>query len=148
MSDELDILACKFFKLFARYEYGLKQKNYTIRKEINRFSIDWDKWANEEVGRDFLACLGTKKTLADYILDNPPMRQELNDSDEVVWTPVDSSDKSVQALFGHIRRMRNNLFHGSKFNNTWFDPSRSKKLLENGLGVLEHFQDKAVAEEE
>ena len=35
--------------------------------------------------------------------------------------------------------MRNNLYHGAKFNGTWFDPQRSERLLGHGLVVLEHY---------
>ena len=61
----------------------------------------------------------------------------------VVWVDVPATDKSVQILFGHISRVRNNLFHGAKFNGTWFDPTRSETLLTNSLSVLERFRQKA-----
>lgn len=46
----------------------------------------------------------------------------------------------MQALFGHIRRIRNNLHHGAKFNGTWFVPERSQKLISSALEILIHFK--------
>jgi hypothetical protein len=74
-----------------------------------------------------------------YILENPPMRQVVENG-QIVWQEVSSSEKSVKALFGHIRRIRNNLHHGAKFNATWFAPARSQKLISNALEILIHFK--------
>ena len=41
-----------------------------------------------------------------------------------------------------IGLIRNNLYHGAKFNGTWFDPERSKLLLSNALLVLETYKDR------
>ena len=41
-------------------------------------------------------------------------------------------------LFLLIRRVRNNLFHGGKFNGKWFEPERSEALLQHGLVILRH----------
>lgn len=35
-----------------------------------------------------------------------------------------------------IRRVRNNLFHGGKFNGEWFEPERSEALMRNALIIL------------
>ena len=97
------------------------------------------KFAKENVGPDFLKKLGKQAISAQYILENPPMKQVLNERGKVIWKEVPNNDKTVEALFGHIRRIRNNLFHGAKFNGTWFAPERSKKLLKSGLEVLSYF---------
>ena len=102
--------------------------------------MDWDRFANEVVGSSFLEGLGKKREAAEFIFDAPPKKQTVNDQNKIIWAEVKNDDRSVQALFGHISRMRNNLFHGAKFNGTWFDPDRSKALLEKGLVVLEHYQ--------
>ena len=77
----------------------------------------------------------------------PPKKQAINKDGKIIWKEVPNKDQSVQALFGHICRMRNNLFHGAKFNDTWFAPERSKSLLSQGIIVLEHFAKKALTEE-
>lgn len=143
MEEELDQLAFKFFKLFAQYESTLKSENYFQTNGSGRILVDWDKFANEKVGSDFLVNLGDKAEAANYILEHPPKKQIVGAEGRIEWQEVPSTERSVQILFGHISRIRNNLYHGAKFNGTWFDPDRSSRLLENSLVVLEHFKSKA-----
>ena len=91
------------------------------------------------MGKSFLVDLGDQAAAATFILDQPPKKQGPNGDNKIIWVEVAASDKSAQALFGHIRRMRNNLYHGGKFNGTWFEPERSELLLGHGLTVLEHY---------
>jgi len=68
------------------------------------------------------------------------MKQAINAKGDIIWIEVSNKERSVQILFGHISRIRNNLFHGAKFHETWFDPMRSEQLLRHGLIVLRHFR--------
>lgn len=136
----LDNLAFRFFKLFAQYESTMKERDFFKVENNDQILVDWDRFAKEVVGRNFRNDLGEHASAADYILQNPPMRQAVNTERKIVWKEVPNNDKSVQMLFSHIRRVRNNLFHGAKFNDTWFAPERSKRLLENSLLVLEHYR--------
>ena len=142
MSVDLDQLAFSFFKLFARYEFALKERGYFQADRSGNILVDWDRFANEVVGKNFKAELGVLALSAEYILDQPPKKQ-VADGGKIIWADVPATEKSVQILFGHICRMRNNLFHGAKFNGTWFDPERSKALLTHALAVLEYFRKKA-----
>jgi len=144
MEQQLDDLAFKFFKLFAKYESSLKQRDYFQVNDNGKISVDWDSFSNEVIGNTFIDQLGDKVNSANFILESPPKRQAVNEHKKIIWEEVPNTDKSVQALFGHLCRMRNNLFHGAKFNGTWFDPERSKELLKHGLIVLEHFSGKAL----
>ncbi len=137
MQSHLDDLACQFFKLFAQYESTMKERGFFQKDGRGGVHADWDMFANKVAGTNFRNEVGDA---ANYILQNPPKKQVVNEDDVVVWEDVPSDDQSVQALFGHIRRMRNNLFHGAKFNGTWFDPDRSKLLLERGLTILKHYR--------
>ncbi|EPR1042091.1 MULTISPECIES: hypothetical protein [Enterobacteriaceae] len=139
---ELDSFAFKFFKLFAQYEYFLKKENFfqTIR---NKIIVDWDSYANKVVGKNFMDLLGESSASADYILKNPPKAQVVVNG-VIVWKDVNNNEINVQALFGHIGRVRNNLFHGGKFNGTWFDPARSALLLRHSLIILECLRDKGM----
>ncbi len=142
MSTYLDQLAFQFFKLFAQYESTLKERGLFKSDRLGNISVDWDRFANEIVGNNFRVELAQSVHAADYILDQPPKKQ-IADNGKVVWADVPATEKSVQILFGHICRVRNNLFHGAKFNGTWFDPVRSEELLTHSLAVLEHFRTKA-----
>lgn len=143
MEEELDQLAFKFFKLFTQYESTLKSENYFQTNGSGRILVDWDKFANEKVGSDFLVNLGDKAEAANYILEYPPKKQIVDAEGLIEWQEVPSTGRYVQILFGNISRIRNNLYHGEKFNGTWFDPDRSSRFLENSLVVLEHFKSKA-----
>lgn len=142
MSANLDSLAFRFFKLFAQYEFTLKERCYFQADRSGNVIVDWNRFANQEIGMHFMDELGALRLAAEYILDQPPKRQVVEEG-RVVWADVPTTDKSVQALFGHISRVRNNLFHGAKFNGTWFDPKRSELLLTHSLSILEHFRAKA-----
>ncbi len=139
MDNKLDQLAFDFFKVFAQYESSLKEHGYFQEARNGRINVDWDRFVNEKIGSEFLDKLEEHKKSADYILNNPPKKQVVN-SGVIVWDEVNSDEKSVQALFGHISRIRNNLYHGAKFNGTWFSPERSFTLLKHGLIILKHFQ--------
>jgi len=39
-------------------------------------------------------------------------------------------------VLAYVRRVRNNLFHGGKFNGHWFEPQRSGELLTHSLCIL------------
>ena len=75
MSADLDQLAFRFFKLFARFEATLKEREFS-RVESGRIVVQWDRFANEVVGDGFLADLGDKADSAGYILDDPPKKQD------------------------------------------------------------------------
>ena len=140
MTDQLDILAFRFFKLFAQYESKLKMRGYFREGRNKTIIVDWDRFADKVIAPNFLKAIAEDVAAARFILENPPMKQVINDQRRVVWKKVPNDDQSAQALVRHICRIRNNLFHGAKFNDTWFDPARSKDLLDNGLRVLEHYK--------
>ena len=56
---------------------------------------------------------------------------------ELAWdeSPVQSTSKAQLVLL-LIRRIRNNLFHGGKFNGRWFEPERSELLMHHALIIL------------
>lgn len=135
MTAHLDQLAFHFFKLFAQYESTLKEQGFFQADKSGNVIVDWDRFSNEVVGKGFKAELGELAPAAEYILDFPPKRQ-IVDNGKVVWADVPATEKSVQILFSHICRVRNNLFHGAKFNGSWFDPDRSELLLTHSLSIL------------
>lgn len=142
MLNPLDMLAFRFFKLFAQYESTLKEHGFFRVNGRGEILVDWDRFANIVVGPNFRDDLGAQMSSVDYILEHPPMKQTVDNHRKIIWKEVPNDDNSVQALFGHICRVRNNLFHGAKFNGTWFDPERSRLLLESSLSILEHYRTK------
>lgn len=137
MSAELDQLAYRFFKLFAQCEYALKAMGYGRAGNANAAEADWDRFANE-VGIALIQEQSEDVVEArTYLLEKPPKRQVwVNGS--VDWTVVPNNERSAQILFAHIRRVRNNLYHGGKFNGRWIDPDRSEELISKSLLLLQH----------
>ena len=135
MKSQLDRLAFDLFKLFAQYEYALKAMGYGRARREGQAEPDWERFVNE-VGCQVMALEEPSIVGAmQYLFDQPPKRQVWVDG-AVQWAPVSSSERSAQVLFGHIRRIRNNLYHGGKFNGHWFDPDRSRELIGHALIIL------------
>ena len=76
----------------------------------------------------------------EYLLDSPPNHQVLT-SAGIAWeTPIRScSEKTeIEFLLRMIRCVRNNLFHGAKFNaHVHEDVERTELLLRHSITVLE-----------
>lgn len=70
------------------------------------------------------------------MLDAPPKKQIIQNG-QIAWgtSPVDTSSLADEVLL-YARRVRNNLFHGGKFNGRWFEPERSEGLLRATLTIL------------
>ncbi|EGW98081.1 hypothetical protein ECSTECEH250_0538 [Escherichia coli STEC_EH250] len=76
------------------------------------------------------------KAAIEYFLNFPPKKQVVNDG-VLAWdqTPIEEKIIAKKILI-LIRRVRNNLFHGGKFNGEWFEPERSEALMRNALIIL------------
>lgn len=83
------------------------------------------------------------KEAIDFILNEPPKKQFIAGGVMEWRDVVPSTNSKSDTLFQYIRRIRNNLFHGGKFNGHWFAPERSERLMCAGLVVL-----KAAVEQE
>lgn len=136
----LDETAFHLFKLFAQYEYALKAMGFVKASHGDRAEPDWNRFIGQHghivMNTDAEPVVRARM----FLLEAPPKRQiVLNGSIE--WADVSNQDKSAQALFGHIRRVRNNLYHGGKFNGRWFAPDRSRPLMESAIVVLGALRD-------
>lgn len=137
MSAELDQLAFRFFKLFAQCEYALKAMGYGRAGNADAAEPEWDRFANE-VGTLLLQAENPDIVAArTYLFENPPKRQVWVNGN-VAWAVVPNVERSAQILVAHIRRVRNNLYHGGKFHGRWIDPDRSSELISKSLLLLEH----------
>lgn len=136
---EADRLINCFFRTFAQYESSLKRKGFYLTDRFGNINVDWDRFANEVIQRSFINDLGNNSHAADFIFTNPP-RKQFFDGEKISWTEPSIGDKSVQALIGYICRIRNNLFHGGKFNSSGdIRSQRDEDLIKNSLVILNHF---------
>ncbi|MAR71000.1 MAG: hypothetical protein CME78_02060 [Halomonas sp.] len=83
---------------------------------------------------------GELRDAINYLFDHPPKKQILKDK-ILSWQVVNTEERSPQILFSHIRRVRNNLYHGGKFNGSWLDPDRSEELISRSLLILQALQE-------
>ncbi len=133
----LDKLAFRFFKEFSRTEYALKVNPYY--KIVRGFvEADWTKFSRKpEVKKLFVnpTTLELDEAIK-FILADPPKKQVIIGG-KLDWEISEPNTNSPsEKLLLYIRRIRNNLFHGGKFNNYWFAPQRSEPLLCHSLVIL------------
>lgn len=131
----LDSLAFEFFREFARCEYCLKAVG--LRDPHRRDpTADWGALAAEV---QHLFEDPPSEELASairYYVEKSPKKQILKDN-LLDWDEVQPDHKSqAELVLRLVCRVRNNLFHGGKFNGHWFEPQRSEDLLAHGLTIL------------
>lgn len=134
----------EFFLTFARFEFALKNAGFFKRPRIidpadpPDARPDWDCFAASV--RQALAQDKTPEFVeaCEYLLDHPPAREVLLDG-SLMWEEKAPSahlplaDRVLQC----VRRVRNNLFHGAKFNSIHdTDPGRNDRLLRCSMAVL------------
>ena len=137
-------LLLQFFLVFSRLEYALKNSGF-IQPHRNRRNEtapsaepNWRSFARSINNLFMKGHTPELEQACEYILMNPPMRQVLING-RVAWdtTGPNQSLSEPELLLLHVRRVRNNLFHGAKFSNTSFeDTDRQERLLKGSLLVL------------
>ena len=114
-------LAKEFFVIFSRFEYALKQAGF-VRGD-NYVQPDWNRFAERygEVFRNRAQNNQLVRESISYFRQAPPRKQVLRD-EQLKWEHT-QEDKQIQRerqeptlpwLTIMVRRVRNNLFHGSK----------------------------------
>lgn len=135
--DRLDALSLDVFRTFARCEYALKAAGFhdggshDVKADWRRFALDLDNTFEHPVDPALAAAVA-------YLSAHPPRKQVIREG-KLEWddTPPNSISQADLVL-AYVRRIRNNLFHGGKFNGHWFEPQRSGELLTHSLCILRH----------
>ena len=135
-------IAIEVFIEFARFEYCLKASGF-LKTQNGPAEPNWDKFANCTEIKELFDKIQSEPEASDckmrYLLDKPP-KQQIAGDDGLSWNKTNIITKS-QDYFVAVRRVRNNLFHGGKFNGNFFEPQRSVELLEAVLCVLKAARD-------
>ncbi|MBP6003683.1 MAG: hypothetical protein KA746_09645 [Pyrinomonadaceae bacterium] len=132
--NELDNLAKELFQKFSRFEYALKAAGFHTGE--GEAKADWRNFALS-IEKDLANPEGNLKAAIEYILTQPPRKQVIRNG-LLEWDPsAPTTNSQADLILLYIRRIRNNLFHGGKFNGHWFDPPRSAELLRSSLTVLD-----------
>lgn len=130
----LDDLGYEFFREFARYEYCLKAIG--LLEGTRAAKASWSKYAAEVTQIIDLPQSPDLMESINYFMEYPPKKQIVRDG-VLTWDdtlPAHSSKAELILLL--ICRVRNNLFHGGKFNGRWFEPQRSEELMRYALIIL------------
>jgi hypothetical protein len=134
-SHQLDQLAGKLFHVFSRTEYALKASGFNngdgpAEANWNKFALAVEDLIQNPTSQEL-------KEAIEFFLNAPPKKQVIAGG-VIRWeVSVPQTNSSADKLLVYVRRVRNNLFHGGKFNGHWFDPERSEPLLRHSLAILQ-----------
>lgn len=130
-------LALEFLGTFARCEHALKCSGFA-KGGTKAVEADWDSFAHDVDwhfrrlnNSDFHAAV-------DFLLSEPPRKQVLRNG-HLEWkqAPPDPKLPKAQQTLLMVRRVRNNLFHGTKvWSPEYGNRPRDIRLLNAGLVVL------------
>jgi hypothetical protein len=132
--DHLHNLAAEFFHAFSRAEYALKAAGYN--NGDGPAEANWSRFARSIEDRVAAPPIGDTSDAISFLLSEPPKKQYLSNGLLEWWEVPANTGPKADDLFLYIRRIRNNLFHGGKFNVHWFAPERNEQLMKAGLCVL------------
>lgn len=128
-------LSINFFFIFAQTECALKVLGFHYGEGDAK--PNWDKFS-KEIGPIFDYTNSAIKDAVEYIEQNPPKKQVIEKS-KLIWVDETKNGNRLIEIFLCIRRVRNNLFHGGKFNGIYIEnPERSKELIESSLKILKY----------
>ena len=133
---KLHQIANEFFRKFSRMEYALKAAGFLVTNQRNA-EADWKRFAlNIEAALTSPDAAEIQGAIM-LILTEPPKKQ-VNVNNILEWdpTPPDAANQA-ELLLRYVCRVRNNLFHGGKFNGHWFQPERSGELMHASLIILD-----------
>ncbi len=126
-----------FFISFAKFEFALKTSGFSNGNEKS-VSPNWDGFASS-IKDTFDKSIHEELSKAvDFFIINPPWKQILIDN-SMYWdaSVPNNGLKEIQRVLLLIRRVRNNLFHGGKFNfDIHEDTERTINLLKYSLVIL------------
>lgn len=131
----LDELAVELFRIFSRTEYALKASGF--HNGPGDAKADWSAFARELTYFVESPPTGEVRESIAYMLGNPPNKQIINADGTLQWnSSIPKGNNISENLFVFVRRVRNNLFHGGKFNDRWLSPTRSELLIRHCLVIL------------
>ncbi len=133
-------LVFEFFIKFSLFENALKSSGFYKQSGRNGIQPNWDRFAIEiedEFSRIiFLPYKHELNTAVHYFLDFPPLKQGI-EGGELIFKDNDLENKTLsEQLSILIRCVRNNLFHGGKFE---YVRPRDTLLLEFSIIILEEW---------
>lgn len=141
ITEEGQNLINEFFITFSRFESALKVSGFA-NGDIDRVNPNWDTFTTSIRG----SFNNVKRTelvsnAIEYLSNNPPRVQNY-ENEQLGWRERDfqQNDPLINQLSLSIRDIRNNLFHGGKYNGIYQeDVSRNFILLKHSIEILNHW---------
>ncbi|MFC0185411.1 hypothetical protein SAMN04515674_103195 [Pseudarcicella hirudinis] len=139
INDDGRKLITNFFIIFSRFECALKSSNFKqMDEKNNKVSANWEQFISS-IKSDFNKnkCDSLKEAVT-YIIENPPKMQVFED-ELLGWKDrrFQQNCHEINKLDISIRDIRNNLFHGGKFNGNYQkDVTRNIDLIKSAIIIL------------
>ncbi|MEO7466296.1 hypothetical protein [Sphingobium sp. Z007] len=134
ISQELRDLAFDFFYWFSRFEFALKEAPYLEDDTVGaRAMPGWEKFFADWKDRYTLTPAGQK------LIDAKPQRQVVGQSGlDFAEVRFDDKPSDLVKVIRLAKTVRNNLFHGGKHGNAyWDDPDRMRALIPVAKAALD-----------
>ena len=136
-------LLLDFFLTFSRFEYALKNSGFFV-KHADRpngpqpAEADWDTFAVSLRTVFDSSKSDEMREACRYLLESPPNKQVIVNGAPAWETPtLGAAVSDVEFLIRAARIVRNNLFHGGKYNIELHETTeRTEKLLHSTLVVI------------
>lgn len=132
----------EFILTFSRLESALKNTPKYLVGDKNKAEPNWEAFLMS-INKVFDSKINKDITdSVDYIIDNPPRKQVILKG-VLKWkdSTLDEGAALTKKLGAYIRRVRNNLMHGGKFNGNYEPESRNYQLLKSSLIVMNYMID-------
>ncbi len=124
--------ANKLFRIYARFEFALKENGFIRAGYKDEVIVCWDLFANKCLGKDFFVQIQNNQ-IAPKLLNIPPSKQILIEG-KLEWDKNPQPPTDIQSLLVAVRRVRNNLLHGGKSGD--IDNQRNNELVQESIGIL------------
>jgi hypothetical protein len=134
-------LVITFFIAFSRFEYALKEEGFS-NGNLDYVSANWDRFATSIRGSFQPDRTPELQAAVNYLHDSPPRKQIVQGGTRLGWSPSRYPENTplIHELLLSIRTVRNNLFHGAKFQEVFHEDhssNRNQQLLQSSLIILE-----------
>lgn len=127
VTSKLSEFAFDFFFWFSRFEFALKESGFLKSHKVgNAAEPGWDEFTRKHQAQYALSAFATR------LLELSPQQQVVGLGDKLEWAqynfPANATD--LQRVVRLLQIVRNNLFHGGKHGEPfWDNPPRTELLL-------------------
>jgi hypothetical protein len=131
----------RFFITFARLECALKNSSEYLTGDRTQAKPNWNKFVDELIDFNPDASTSLRESV-DYIINNPPQKQIVQLGKLAYKESIENDPCIRRKLNVYIRRIRNNLLHGGKFDGNYIpEISRNYNLLNSALVIMNNWID-------